>query len=306
MKRLIFILLGLLIFTSCSNINKKEYIIGSWEFHTIINYEGGDTLYHDITHINFTDSGYVFFNKYRTEEYYVFGDSLITFYNGKIFDEWVSNRYVSYINIINDSIFTLNDGHILFQQDDINKPTKYVIDTTQVLKPEFDTSLSDDILVKNEIFKKYYAVKDTNPEYPYETILQKRSGHFFYKRVPKIKEEVYDKILINLSLLNSEEIPIFITPNDKSILGDGRVFFNFRIYGNSYFIEPKIKGSIDRTLGILPKNETRDKYSRWERSFMNKYEWETLDMRVLMENYHKRSSYNDRSYLQVKIWITLK
>lgn len=295
MKKLFILLLGLLIFSSCGNVNKKDYIIGNWE-RTIINtnVETDDTLFYHTSHTNFTDSGFVIYDKYNTEKYYVNSDSIFISYNFMMDDEWISGESVFYINIINDSLFSVNK--------DICS-----LDTILKYKEELSVNENHSWEEKEEIWEKRRKIHETNPEYLYDTIINYISKKcVFYKRTSELNKEVYDKIFINLGYLNSKEIPISINiDDDKTKLGDGSVMFNFRIYGNTYFIEPKIKGSVDRTLGVLPKNETIGKYSRWERSLMNKYEWETLDMKVLMENYYK-TDYDDEDYLDVKIWITIK
>ncbi len=125
------------------------------------------------------------------------------------------------------------------------------------------------------------------------------------EKIESLPDKPFDKVLYNLAKLYDI--------GSGEILGDGDIYFNFDCrnrnnffeYDDPYKTEPKIKGIVDRAIGSLPKRETLEKYSRWQNAIMNSYEWETLDYKILMEDYYKES-YNNKNYLEVKIWITEK
>lgn len=114
----------------------------------------------------------------------------------------------------------------------------------------------------------------------------------------------YDKVLYSLAELYDLGNP--------DTLGNGDLFFEFYCrnkedfftYDNPYKTEPKIKGTIDRAVGALPKNVTLAKYSQWQGCVMNSYEWETLEYKLIVENYFK--TFENRNQLLVKMWITEK
>lgn len=130
---------------------------------------------------------------------------------------------------------------------------------------------------------------------------------FYYKKTSPSIDKPYDLLLHNMAKLYDI--------GKADTLGDGTIFYNFSaqkfdiekgfIYDNPYKTEPKIKGVIDKTLGILPKVEKIEKFSEFSRNLYNYYEWETLDFILKMENIFD-TSYDKQDYLNIKIWITEK
>jgi hypothetical protein len=126
-----------------------------------------------------------------------------------------------------------------------------------------------------------------------------------YKKIEPLPDKPYDKVLYNLGSLYNI--------GSGELIGGSQIFYTFNCmkgdnyfeYDDSYSVEPKIKGTIDRSIGSLPKEEKLEKYSSWENSIMNEYTWETLDYKLLLEDYYK-NTYDDKNYLEVKIWITEK
>jgi len=120
-----------------------------------------------------------------------------------------------------------------------------------------------------------------------------------------------DTLTLNRKTINIKEYDIFMSQLAKihnignmKILGDGSIFYNFNSYGNPYKSDIKIKGILDKSLGILPKKE-EEKYSEWCNCMKKIYIWENLSLKVLIEN-DFRSNDTDDTYLNTRIWITEK
>jgi hypothetical protein len=95
----------------------------------------------------------------------------------------------------------------------------------------------------------------------------------------------------------------------KDSTTDGRIFYNFDIchlkgdsviYDNPAKADIKIKGSIDKALGVLPVEELTKHDGE-----LKIYTWETIEIKVYLENTFFDSNIIG-PHLNTRIWITEK
>jgi hypothetical protein len=168
---------------------------------------------------------------------------------------------------------------------------------------------------KDSIISSFKIVKVNPKKIILETHIKQRTSDnhdtvaiykIILKYSPPLPSKAYDSVLFKLSSFYNIGSPETLGNGDKFYDFDCKQEINYRyVYDNPYLIEPKIKGCIDRAIGSLPKDETLEKFSTWQNAIMNSYQWETLEFKLLMEDYYKRTSENI-PYLKVKIWITEK
>jgi len=127
-----------------------------------------------------------------------------------------------------------------------------------------------------------------------------------FTKTNSLPDKAYDAFMYEIAKLYDV--------GEADTLGDGTILFNFdaKRYNDKFDVEYdnpsksdiKIKGILDKTLGILPKEEN-EKYSEWCNCIKKIYVWETLDLKVRIENDFKNSTDKDL-YLNTRIWITEK
>jgi len=264
--RKILTFISLFTILSCSN-EKAIITDGEWlETFIIITGEGIDTIYKDVR-IRFLKNGQILRNNYYPSGKYVIEKNKFHF---------------STIDALSTpfSIET-KTGRFHFSTD------------------AFSTISTIAIITSNEFILKGDFSEMEEPH---------KFKSIYHKTAP-LEEKTYDPILYNLaSICDFGEI---------KTRADGALLLNFRpskfdpdngnfVYLDPYIIEPKIKGAIDKALGILPQSETLNKFSQWTKRLLNVYEWETIDLKVIMENHFESSYFEDEDYLYVKLWITEK
>ena len=236
----------------------------------------------------------IFFSCNRTNSIFTNGQWIlesVIYLNTEKTDSMVTKRRIQF----------LENGNIM--ENKYNIWAKYKIDGNKFHFISGDTisatynilkSTEEEILIESTFTFKYND-KDT-------TVVQR----FDFHKTNPISNKAYDDILYNLAkMYNLGEI---------DTLGNGSKFINFNaekfidnefVYDNPFQVEPKIKGAVDKTLGMLPKKEEIDKLSTLGSKRYNYYEWETLDFIMKMENSFE-TSYKDKPYLKVRIWIVEK
>ena len=206
-----------------------------------------------------------------------------------------------------------NNERVKFSKDGYVIVNKYNIRGKYKIDNDLFTFISNDTLISS--LKIVTLNHDEIILESTETWIKENNGLKFksiYKRTIPLPEKPYDEVLYKLASFH--EI------GKADTLDNGKIFYNYipskyqskkdnssfeLIYESPHKIEPKIKGVFDKSLGVLPKNETLNKYSTLCNCLINYYEWETLDLIIQMENSFE-NSYNDKDFLNVKIWITEK
>ena len=137
-----------------------------------------------------------------------------------------------------------------------------------------------------------------------DTILYRK---MIFIKTNTLTDKPYDKFLIELAKYYDIDKP--------DTLGDGTLFYSIDakrysddyqiVYDNPYKAETKIKGILDKSLGILPQKEKKDEFSEWCMCIQSSYEWENLELVVKMQNDYLKTTEN-QIYLNSRIWITEK
>jgi len=223
--------------------------------------------------------------------------------------EWLE-RFVYYNNTAKTDSTVNENRYKFYENGDImgnkyNFLINYKIKGNKFLFMNHDSVLtswnitkatSEEFIIESN-FKTKYDNRDT--------IIYRR---LIYKKTTPLPNKPYDSVLYNLFRL--------VDLGKEESRGDHGIVYISNIYKEDIkefvntepiLIEPKIKGCVDKTLKILPKKETIQEFSVFERRMFNYYEWETLEFIIKMENYfYFKDQYNDKEYLKVKIWITEK
>jgi hypothetical protein len=222
--------------------------------------------------------------------------------------EWIEN--VIYTNetktdsiVINDRVKFLKSGEIMENKYRLGS-YEYKVSGEKFYFLKSDTVTATYEIIhasKNKIVIEAHLPSKYNKR---DTILYRQ---IVYKKTNSLPDKPYDACLYELAKLYDI--------GKADTLGDGTIFYNFDakrftdkyeiVYDNPSKSEIKIKGIIDKILGVLPKKEEKDKFSEWCMCLKSSYEWETLDLLIKMENDFKKD-YKDKLYLNSRIWITVK
>lgn len=143
-----------------------------------------------------------------------------------------------------------------------------------------------------------------------------------YKELIGIKENpIYNRVGENIKpnkmmfdLYNN--FYLFGTVLDVDTLGDETLWYEYELTETKdktiSTLEHQVKYFIDKQMKTLPKEEELEKFSQWERTLVNTYTWENLNIKILMECYFEfkdttdQYSLNDKDQLKVRIWQNVK